>query len=211
MPPKAPLNWGLLPPSFLLPSSTAQCLLPHTCPTSFRITPATTALQLRTIKSTNKPRPDRFAYNPTGEPLQSSTSAALARRAHSTPLRTGLLATKRGMTALFDPETGKRTPCTVLQVDRNEVVAHKTREANGYWAVQIGAGSKRQENVTRPMLGHFAAAGVAPKRFVGEFKVAGKEGLGVRVGGAIGASWFVEGGWVDVRGVSRGMGFEGVS
>jgi large subunit ribosomal protein L3 len=115
------------------------------------------------------------------------------------------------MTALFDPETGKRTPCTVLQVDRNEVIAHKTRKQNGYFAVQIGAGWKNAKNVTRPMLGHFAKAEVAPKRFVGEFKVLGKEGLGVQVGSNIGASWFVKGGWVDVRGVSRGMGFEGVS
>lgn len=113
------------------------------------------------------------------------------------------------MTALYDPETGKRTPCTVLQIDRNEVVAHKTRDKNGYWAVQIGAGSKTVENTTRPMLGHFAMARVSPKRWVYEFKVLGKEGLGVNVGEKIGASWFEEGQWVDVRGVSRGMGFAG--
>lgn len=115
------------------------------------------------------------------------------------------------MTALYDPTTGKRTACTVLQLDRNEVVAHKTREKNGYWAVQIGAGQKEARNVTKPMLGHFAGAGVSPKRWVAEFKVRGREGLGVRVGEGIGAGWFVEGGWVDVKGISRGMGFAGVS
>lgn len=115
------------------------------------------------------------------------------------------------MTAIFDPDTGKRSPCTVLQIDRNEVVAHKTREKNGYWAVQIGAGEKQVDNVSRPMLGHFAAAGVAPKRWLYEFKVKGKEGLGVGVGESLGASWFQPGQWVDVRAVSRGMGFEGVS
>ncbi|KAF2662214.1 50S ribosomal protein-like protein L3 [Lophiostoma macrostomum CBS 122681] len=205
MPPKAPLNWGLLPPSFLLPLS-ARTLLPHTSNAAWRTTPST---QLRTIKSTNKPRPSRFTYTPNGAPLESTAAAALARRAHSTPLRTGLLAIKRGMTALFDPETGKRSPCTVLQIDRNEVIAHKTRAQNGYFAVQMGAGGKEAKNVTRPMLGHFATARVAPKRFVGEFKVKGEEGLGVTVGSSIGASWFVRGAWVDVKGVSRGMGFEG--
>lgn len=127
------------------------------------------------------------------------------------PLRTGLLALKRGMTAIYDPETGKRTPCTVLQVDRNEVVAHKTREKNGYWAVQIGAGQKEPRNVTRPLLGHFAQAGVSPKRHLAEFKVKDGAGLGLSVGESVGANWFAAGQWVDVRGISRGMGFAGVS
>lgn len=99
----------------------------------------------------------------------------------------------------------------MLQFDRNEVVAHKTRDKNGYWAVQIGAGSKTPDNTTRPMLGHFAVARVSPKRWVGEFKVANGRGLGVGVGESVGASWFCVGQWVDVRGVSRGMGFAGVS
>lgn len=115
------------------------------------------------------------------------------------------------MTALYDPETGKRTPCTVLQFDRNEVIAHKTRAKNGYYAVQVGAGAKLADNVTKPMLGHFAAAGVSPKRWIVEFKVRGKEGLGISVGEGLGASWFQVGQWVDVRAHSRGMGFAGVS
>ncbi|KAF2466996.1 mitochondrial 54S ribosomal protein YmL9 [Lindgomyces ingoldianus] len=206
MPPKAPLNWGLIPPSFLLPSSAQSLfpLIPLTQPY-----PQPSYIPIRTIKSTNKPRPDRFAYDSKRSPLQSSTSAALARKAHSTPLRTGALALKRGMTALYDPETGKRTPCTVLQLDRNQVIMHKTREKNGYYAVQIGAGQKKADNVTRPMLGHFATARVSPKRWVVEFKVRGEEGLKVRVGEAITASWFRAGQFVDVKGISRGMGFAG--
>lgn len=113
------------------------------------------------------------------------------------------------MMAVFDPETGRRTACTVLQLDRNEVIAHKTRDKNGYWAVQVGAGHKSIDNTTKPMLGHFAVAGVEPKRWVMEFKVKGKEGLGVGVGEHVGASWFNVGQWVDVKGISRGMGFEG--
>lgn len=115
------------------------------------------------------------------------------------------------MTAIYDPETGKRSPCTVLQLDRNEVVAHKTRDVHGYYAVQVGAGEKRAANVTRPMLGHFASAGVSPKRWVAEFKVKGAPGLQLAVGQPIPASWFTEGQFVDVKGISRGMGFAGVS
>jgi large subunit ribosomal protein L3 len=114
------------------------------------------------------------------------------------------------MTALYNPETGKRSACTILQLDRNEVIAHKTREKNGYFAVQVGAGQKQAYNTTRPMLGHFATARVSPKRWVVEFKVKGEEGLGVEVGQGIGAGWFEKGGWVDVKAVSRGKGFAGV-
>ncbi|KAF2441696.1 50S ribosomal protein-like protein L3 [Karstenula rhodostoma CBS 690.94] len=203
MPPKAPLNWGLLPPSFLLPSST-RSLLPL-----IPLSAAPSHTTVRTIKSVNTPRPDRFAHHPSKPALNSTSRAALARKAVTTPLRTGLLAQKRGMTAVFDPETGRRTACTVLQLDRNEVVAHKTRDKNGYWAVQIGAGHKSIDNTTKPMLGHFAVAGVEPKRWVMEFKVKGKEGLGIGVGEYVGASWFSVGQWVDVKGISRGMGFEG--
>jgi large subunit ribosomal protein L3 len=115
------------------------------------------------------------------------------------------------MTSIYEPATGKRTACTVLQLDRNEVVAHKTREKNGYWAVQIGAGQREARNVSKPMLGHFAGAQVSPKRWVAEFKVKGLEGLQVGVGTMVGAEWFNVGQWVDVKGISRGMGFEGVS
>jgi large subunit ribosomal protein L3 len=163
------------------------------------------------FKSTQEPKASRFNYAHGKAPLESTTTAALQRRAHSTPLRTGLFALKKGMSAMYDPETGTRTPCTVLQFDRNEVVAHKTRDKNGYWAVQIGAGYRSPGNVTRPMLGHFAVARVPPKRWVGEFKVLGKEGVQVGVGESLGASWFSVGQWVDVRGVSKGKGFAGVS
>jgi large subunit ribosomal protein L3 len=211
MPPKAPLNWGILPPSFLLPSS-ARSLVPLAQQHAASMTrPAIAYTSIRGIKSTNTPRPDRFAHHPSKPALNSTSTAALERKAHSTPLRTGLLALKRGMTALYDAETGKRTACTVLQIDRNEVVAHKTRDANGYWAVQMGAGQKEPRNVTKPMLGHFARSEVSPKRYLAEFKVRDADGLGVKVGESVGAAWFQVGQWVDVRGISRGMGFAGVS
>lgn len=115
---------------------------------------------------------------------------------------------KKGMTAIYDPETGVRTPCTVLQVDRLQVVAHKTREKHGYFAVQMGSGWKHPSNVTRPVLGHFASAGVAPKRHLAEFRVKDQSGL-LKVGESVGPEWFLEGQFVDTRSNCRGMGFAG--
>ncbi|KAF2461248.1 translation protein [Lineolata rhizophorae] len=113
------------------------------------------------------------------------------------------------MTSLFDPDTGKRIPCTVLQLDRVEVVGVKTRPRHGYWAVQVGTGWKRPHRETRPMLGHWAAQKVSPKERVVEFRVKDGEGL-PSVGMHIGPSWFKVGQFVDARSNSRGMGFAGV-
>jgi large subunit ribosomal protein L3 len=112
------------------------------------------------------------------------------------------------MTALYDPETGKRTPCTVLQLDRVQVVAHKTKRKHGYFAVQVGSGWKHKKNVTKPQLGHFSAAGVAPKRHLVEFRVMDESGL-VPVGASIPADWFIEGQFIDTKSNSKGHGFTG--
>lgn len=124
------------------------------------------------------------------------------------PLRTGVIATKKGMTAVYDTETGVRTPCTVLQLDRVQVVSHKTREKHGYFAVQVGSGWKHQSNVTRPLLGHFTGNGVSPKRFVHEFRVKNEQGL-LAVGQSIGSEWFLEGQFVDTKSDCKGKGFAG--
>jgi large subunit ribosomal protein L3 len=124
------------------------------------------------------------------------------------PLRTGVLGIKKGMTALYDPESGVRTPCTVVQLDRVQVVSHKTRERHGYYAVQMGAGWKHDSNVTKPLLGHFTGQGVSPKRYVSEFRVKDESGL-LKVGQLVGPEWFLEGQFVDTRSNCRGMGFEG--
>ncbi|KAL1304581.1 hypothetical protein AAFC00_003553 [Neodothiora populina] len=178
-------------PSFLLPSGVL--------PTTFT----------RTIKTLNpKIRPSRFNTGLDLPVLGASSSAALERKSYTLPRRTGALATKKGMTALYDPETAKRVPCTVLQLDRVQVVSHKTRDKHGYWAVQVGAGTKEPRNVTRPERGHFAANGVALKRHVQEFRVKDASGL-LEVGSVINADWFKEGQYVDARANSRGMGFTG--
>ncbi len=187
MPPKPSTCWSSLPPSFLLP-----------------------LISRRSIQSIHPPRPSRFNNSPDLPVLTSTSTAALERKAYTLPLRTGLLAIKKGMTALYDPNSGKRTPCTVLQLDRCQVVAHKTRRKNGYYAVQVGSGHKETRNVTRPQLGHYSGNGVSPKRHLSEFRVRGEEGL-LGVGEILGATWFREGQFVDARANCRGMGFAGVS
>jgi large subunit ribosomal protein L3 len=124
------------------------------------------------------------------------------------PLRTGALAIKKGMTGMYDPETAKRIPCTVLQLDRCQVISHKRRDKHGYWAVQVGSGTKEARNVTRPERGHFAAQEVSLKRHLAEFRVKNEDGL-PEVGSVITADLFQEGQFVDARAVTRGMGFAG--
>lgn len=162
----------------------------------------------RGIKSISTPRPNRFNKGQNLPVVETTIAAALERKRFTTPLRTGALGTKKGMTAMYDPETGRRFPCTVVQMDRVQVVAHKTRQRNGYFAVQVGSGWKHPSNVTRPLLGHYAEHKVSPKRHLVEFKVQDERGL-LGIGQTIGAAWFQEGQYVDARANSRGMGFAG--
>lgn len=194
MPPLVPSAALLLPPpSFLLPSANR---LPKNVIT-------------RSIKTlAPKIKPNRFNVGFDLPVLGASSTAALERKAYTLPPRTGALAFKKGMTALYDPASAKRIPCTVLQLDRVQVVSHKTRDKHGYFAVQVGAGTKEPRNVTRPERGHFAANGVALKRHVHEFRVKDASGL-LEVGSVISADWFKEGQFVDARANSRGMGFAG--
>jgi large subunit ribosomal protein L3 len=194
MPPK-PASIALqLPPPFLLPRLSANPF-GH--------------VSTRSIRSIATPKkPNRFNRDASLPLLGSTTAAALKRRENTTPLRTGALGIKKGMSAIYDLETGRRYPCTIVQMDRVQVVAHKTRGRNGYFAVQVGCGYRHPSNVTRPMLGHFAAQGVSPKRHLVEFKVRDESGL-LAVGTQIGPSWFQEGQFVDARSNCRGMGFAG--
>lgn len=163
------------------------------------------------IRSLNPPKHSNYDSRP-GLPLLKSTPAAALERkikADVLPLRTGALAIKQGMTAIYDQETGKRTPCTVLQLDRVQVISHKTLETHGYWAVQVGAGWKKPQRVTGAMLGHFSTAGVSPKRWVQEFRVKDGSGL-LGVGEEITADWFQVGQFVDARSDTKGKGFAGV-
>ncbi|CAL3972558.1 hypothetical protein PZA11_004355 [Diplocarpon coronariae] len=196
MAPKLPTSWAQSSPFFLPPSEFIPITAKRGVKYGWTTAPA-------------RGKPGRFNQKTAGLPtLEHSPAAALKRKDFTLPLRTGALAIKKGMTALYDPETGIRTPCTVLQFDRVQVVSHKTRERHGYYAVQIGAGWKDPSNVARPLLGHFAGAEVSPKRFVTEFRVKNEKGL-LKVGETLGPEWFLEGQYVDTRSDCRGMGWAG--
>ncbi len=121
-------------------------------------------------------------------------------------LRSGVIAKKMGMTRLF-MEDGKQIPVTVLQMENLQVVANRTAEKDGYTAVQLGAGTAKVKRVSKAMRGHYAAAKVAPKRKIAEFRVA-PENM-IDVGEEITANHYFEGQYVDVSGTSIGKGFAG--
>ncbi len=121
-------------------------------------------------------------------------------------MRTGLLAEKIGMTRLFGAD-GSHVPVTVLRIAGCEVVASRRPETNGYSAVQLGIGTAKTKNVTKPMRGHFAKAKVAPKQKLAEFRV--DEAAVLEPGTALGVEHFVVGQFVDVTGTSIGKGFAG--
>ncbi|MEI6558253.1 MAG: 50S ribosomal protein L3 [Rhodospirillaceae bacterium] len=121
-------------------------------------------------------------------------------------MRSGLIAQKLGMTRVFTDE-GEHVPVTVLKVDNCQVVAVRTDDTDGYTAVQLGVGTAKVKNVTKPMRGHFAKAKVEPKRKLAEFRVSADALLDV--GAEISAAHFVPGQFVDVTGTSIGKGFAG--
>ena len=121
----------------------------------------------------------------------------------------GLIAKKLGMTQIF-AEDGTRVPVTVLQVSGNVVTAHRTVERDGYSALQVGFAEKKESRTTKPELGAFKKAGVTPRCEVREFRVAPGRLGEFPVGTDLGAAIFAEGSLVDVTGVSKGKGFQGV-
>lgn len=121
-------------------------------------------------------------------------------------MRTGVIAKKVGMTRLFQ-EDGRHVPVTVLALDNLQVVARRTADNDGYNAVQLGAGSAKAKNLSKPERGHFGKAEVEPKAKVVEFRV--EEGNLLDVGAELSADHFVAGQLVDVQGVTQGKGFAG--
>jgi len=104
-------------------------------------------------------------------------------------------------------EDGRQIPVTVLQLDNLQVVAQRTSDKDGYSAVQLGAGSAKAKRTSQAMRGHFAKAGVAPKRKIAEFRVTA-DNL-IDVGAEISAEHYIAGQKVDVSGTSIGKGFAG--
>jgi large subunit ribosomal protein L3 len=121
-------------------------------------------------------------------------------------MRSGIIAKKLGMTRVFT-DGGDHVPCTVLSLEGCQVVAHRTKEKNGYTAVQVGAGRAKVKNVSKAERGRFAVASVEPKMKLAEFRVAEDQIL--PVGAEITADHFAVGQYVDVTGVTIGKGFAG--
>src|SRR5499427_2190151 len=121
-------------------------------------------------------------------------------------MRTGLIARKLGMSRVFSDD-GNHIPVTVLKVDNCQVVALRTQEKDGYTALQLGVGSAKTKNVSKPQRGHFAKAKIEPKAWLAEFRVS--EDALLEVGAEITAAHFVPGQYVDIAGTSIGKGFAG--
>ncbi len=121
-------------------------------------------------------------------------------------MRTGLIAQKLGMSHVFK-DSGAHVPVTVLKVDNCQVVANRTDPSNGYTAVQLGVGTAKVKNVTKPERGHFSKAKVEPKRKLAEFRVS--DDALIDVGTELSVAHFVAGQFVDATGVSIGKGFAG--
>lgn len=119
----------------------------------------------------------------------------------------GLIGKKVGMTSIFD-DNGKNIPCTVLQAGPCVVTQVKTVEKDGYSAVQLGFDDKKEKHTTKAEQGHFKKANTTPKRKVAEFTGFKKDQ--VKVGDILTASFFEDDTIIDVRGWTKGKGFQGV-
>ncbi|WP_420854541.1 50S ribosomal protein L3 [Sneathiella marina] len=121
-------------------------------------------------------------------------------------MRSGLIAKKLGMTRVFSDD-GMQLPCTVLEVENCQVVAHRKTETHGYNAMQLGVGKAKVKNVNKAMRGHYAKAEVEPKMKLAEFRI--QDDAFVDVGSELTADHFVADQFVDVVGTSIGKGFAG--
>ncbi len=118
----------------------------------------------------------------------------------------GLLGKKIGMTSLFDTD-GSLVACTVIEAEPNVVTQVKTTEKDGYAAVQLAYGERREKSTPAAAMGHFKKAGTTPKVKAHEFKEFEQE---LKLGDKVGVDLFEEGTYVTVTGKSKGKGFQGV-
>jgi large subunit ribosomal protein L3 len=119
----------------------------------------------------------------------------------------GLIGKKIGMTSVYNAD-GQALACTVIEAGPCVVTQVKTEETDGYQAVQLGFGEKKEKHTTQPLMGHFKKAGTTPKRKLVEFKEFTQDlslGQTLEVNDV-----FVEGDFVDVVGTAKGRGFQGV-
>jgi len=118
----------------------------------------------------------------------------------------GLIGKKLGMTQVFD-ENGRVVPVTVIESEPNAVIQVKTKQKDGYTAVQLGYGEAKEKQMTRPVAGHFKKVNQKIKKVLREFRI--KEGENFTVGQEIKVDLFKQGDYVDITGVSIGKGFQG--
>jgi large subunit ribosomal protein L3 len=118
----------------------------------------------------------------------------------------GLIGRKIGMTQVFD-ETGRLVPVTVIQVEPNVVVGHRTPEKDGYSAIIIGAEEAKPERLTKPLRGQYEKVDIAPRKKMVEFADFDRE---CAVGDTLGVDLLADAGFVDVIGTSKGKGYQGV-
>ncbi len=118
----------------------------------------------------------------------------------------GLLGKKIGMTSIFD-ENGKNIPCTVIEAGPCVVTQVRTKEKDGYEAIQLAFEDKKEKHTTKALKGHFAKAKTTPKRFIAEFTRFEEK---KEYGDVLTVDVFVEGEYIDVVGTSKGKGFQGV-
>src|SRR5215813_1160552 len=121
-------------------------------------------------------------------------------------MRSGVVAQKVGMTRVFT-DAGEHVPVTVLRLAQCQVVAHRTKDKNGYVALQLGSGTRRSNNMSKADRGYFGKQKVEPKRKLAEFRVT--EDSLIPVGAEITADHFIPGQFVDVSGITIGKGFAG--
>ena len=122
-------------------------------------------------------------------------------------MKKGIIGRKVGMTQIFD-EKGNVIPVTVIEAGPCTVAQVKTVETDGYDAVQLGFGEVKDKHINKPEKGHFAKAGLEAKKHLREFRLESVEG--VKVGDEVKADVFEAGEKVDVQGISKGKGFQGV-
>ena len=122
-------------------------------------------------------------------------------------MKKGIIGKKVGMTQIFD-EKGNVIPVTVIEAGPCVVAQVKTVETDGYSAVQLGFGDVKEKKMNKPEKGHFAKANVANKKHLREFKLDDAQNL--KVGDEIKADVFAAGDKIDVQGITKGKGFQGV-
>jgi len=118
----------------------------------------------------------------------------------------GIIGKKVGMTSIFDP-SGKQTACTIIEAGPCVVTQVKTKDSDGYNALQLSFGDKNEKHSIKAEKNHFAKASTAPKKFSKEFR---DFSLEKNIGETITVDIFAEGDKVDVVGTSKGKGFQGV-